>query len=118
MIETLSGTTPSTLLERSTMKGPSRSTVASTAIGIGGSIGITPRPCHAPINGSNSCIGGPFGVRVEPLHDLEALEDDERVVVDRERRVIELRPQVVDVGVPEALVRHAELVGVGISLAL
>ena len=40
------------------MNSPRRSTFASTEIFIGGSIGISPSPCHSPISGSNSFIVG------------------------------------------------------------
>jgi hypothetical protein len=66
MIETLSGTSAGSPTERRTMNSPRRSTVASTEIFIGGSIGISPSPCHSPISGSKSFIGGLPRLRMLP----------------------------------------------------
>ena len=56
-----------------------------------------------------------FGL--EAFHDLEPLENDQRVVVDREIRA-DHPPQVVDVAIPEAFVGDPKLGGVAIALAL
>lgn len=53
---------------------------------------------------------------VEAFDDLEPLEDDQGVVVELEARVAEARTQVIDIAVPEPLVRNAELGGVGVPL--
>src|SRR5437879_5009304 len=58
MIETLSGISAGSPTELMTMNSPSRSTLASTEIFTGGSIGTSPSPCHSPISGWNSFILG------------------------------------------------------------
>ena len=58
MIEMLSGTPPGLATALKTINSPRRSIFASSEICIGGSIGISPSPCHSPISGSNSFIIG------------------------------------------------------------
>src|SRR5687767_13139217 len=53
MVSGISAGSPSDLM---TMNLPRRSILASTVTFIGGSAGISPRPCHSPISGSNSFI--------------------------------------------------------------
>ena len=69
-------------------------------------------------------VGRPDGrversaVGIEQPRDPEALDDDERVVGDREARVPEPLANLVDEAVPVVLVRDPEGRGVGVALAL
>src|SRR5438067_9310935 len=68
MIEMLSGTSAGWPTDLKTMNLPRRSIFASWEIFNGGSIGISPSPCHSPIRRSNSFIAGLlFGDRVQTI---------------------------------------------------
>src|SRR6185295_11019228 len=85
MIETLSGTSAGRPTERKTMNAPSGSTVASTEIAIGGSIGIVPSPCQRPISGSN-CFIGTLLVVVGHASHFERVVEISRPTYTRESR--------------------------------